>query len=118
MTKLTTEMTLKRMPPMINEPKRNMSTMPTPLTAMSAAGCASAIMHTIKTPNPANVRFVTSSSFRTASCCQYTKKLLNVNTRRFGMLTPVVTYGVNSALTSAPVKTSAFMASSKRMHSL
>jgi len=100
--------------PMISDAKRKMSTMPTPLTAMSAAGFASASMHTTNTPIPANVRLVTSSSVKIASCCQYNKKWLNVNTLKPGMLTPFAAYGLNASFTSGPVNTRA-MTSSNRM---
>ena len=107
-------MNIKINSPMISDAKRKMSTMPTPLTAMSAAGFASASMHTTNTPIPANVRLVTSSSVKIASCCQYNKKWLNVKTLNPGMLTPFVAYGLNASFTSGPVNTRA-MTSSRRM---
>ena len=107
-------MNIKKNLPMMSDAKRKISTMPTPLTAMSAAGFASASMHTINTPIPANVRLVTSSSVKIASCCQYNKKWLNVKTLKPGMSTPFVAYGLNASFTSGPVNTRA-MTSSRRM---
>ena len=107
-------MNIKKNLPMMSDAKRKISTMPTPLTAMSAAGFASASMHTTNTPIPANVRLVTSSSVKIASCCQYNKKWLNVKTLKPGMSTPFVAYGLNASFTSGPVNTRA-MTSSRRM---